>query len=262
MKIKLVFILFIIMLFLIPVFILIVQTLSSRWVWPQLIPDKISVRALRYLVHESSSLLQNLSSSFLYSVGTVIFSFLISILPASVIARVDFTGKSILETIFLLPVLVPSITFAMGIHLLFIYINLADTFIGVVFVLTTFSYPYMLRALVTGYNVMGTGYSKAAKNLGAGQIDILLGIELPLILPAAIAGGSIVFLTAFSEYFLVFLIGGGAVPSYSGYLFPFLLSTDRQTAALLSLIFLIVPIVLFFILDFTVLKYYRKRGMV
>ena len=167
-----------------------------------------------------------------------------------------------LETVFLLPVLVPSITFAMGIHLLFIYINLADTFIGLVFILTVFTYPYMLRALISGCNVMGTEYSKAAKNLGAGQLDILLGIELPLILPAAIAGGSIVFLAAFSEYFLVFLIGGGAVPSYSGYLFPFLLSTDRQTAALLSLIFLVIPIILFFVLDSTVLKYYRKRGMI
>ncbi len=253
--------LLLILLFLIPVFILIVQTLSSRWIWPQIIPNEISLRALRFLVHESSSLIKNLTSSFLYSITTVIFSFLISILPASLFARVDFKGKSLLETLFLFPVLVPSITFAMGIHFMFIYLNLTDTFIGVVFILTTFSYPYMLRALIAGYNVIGNEYSIAAKNLGAGKINILLGIELPLILPAAVAGGSIVFLAAFSEYFLVFLIGGGAVASYSGYLFPFLLSTDRQTAALLSLIFLIIPIFLFFLSDITILKYYRKRGM-
>ena len=261
MKLKILFLLLLILMFMIPVLILILQTLSSRWIWPQMIPDEISFRALRYLVHESSSLIKNLTSSFLYSLTTVIFSFLISILPASVFARIDFTGKSLLETLFLLPVLVPSITFAMGIHLIFIYVNLTDTFLGVVLMLTTFTYPYMLRALITGYNVMGRKYSITAKNLGAGKMNILLGIELPLILPAAVAGGSIVFLGAFSEYFLVFLIGGGAVPSYSGYLFPFLLSTDRQTAAILSLIFIIIPISLFFILDTTVLKYYRKRGM-
>lgn len=261
MKTKILFLVLIIIIFLIPVLVLLIQTLSSRWIWPQLIPEKINLRTLNYLIHESSSLIKNLGSSFLYSIATVFFSFIISVLPASVIARTDFTGKSILETLFLLPVLVPSITFAMGIHFLFIYLNLTDTFWGVVLVLTTFTYPYMLRALITGYNVIGTKYSTAAENLGAGKLNILMGIELPLILPSAIAGGSIVFLAAFSEYFLVFLIGGGAVSSYTGYLFPFLFSTDRQIAALLSLIFLIIPIFLFFILDTTVLKYYRNRGM-
>lgn len=261
MKIKLLFFISILLIFLIPVFFLLIQMISSRWIWPQLIPEIISLRALKYMFYESSSLIKNLGSSFLYSIATVIFSFAITIFPASVISRTDFKGKSILETLFLLPVLLPSITFAMGIHFLFIYLNLTDTFWGVVLVLTTFSYPYMLRALIAGYNVIGTKYYKTAKNLGAGTLNILIGIELPLLLPSAIAGGSIVFLTAFSEYFLVFLIGGGAVASYSGYLFPFLLSSDRQTAALLSLIFLIIPIILFFVLDTTVLKYYRKRGM-
>ena len=261
MKTKIIFFLLLIIIFLIPVLILVIQTFSSRWVWPQLLPEKINLRSFNYIVYESTSLVKKLGSSFLYSIATVILSFLISILPASVFARTDFTGKSILEALFLLPVLVPSITFAMGIHFLFIYLNLTDTFWGVVLVLTTFTYPYMLRALIAGYNVIGTKYSTAAENLGADKINILIGIELPLILPSAIAGGSIVFLAAFSEYFLVFLIGGGAVASYSGYLFPFLMSTDRQTAALLSLIFLIIPIFLFFILDSTVLKYYRKRGM-
>lgn len=261
MKTKIIFVISLVVIYLIPVIILIIQTLSSRWVWPQLIPENISLRTIFYMVYESSSLIKNLGSSFLYSICTVILSFIISISPASVLAKTDFPGKSILETLFLIPALVPSITFAMGIHFLFIYLNLADTFLGVVLVLTTFTYPYMLRALISGYNVIGKKYSIAAKNLGAGPISILIGIELPLILPSAIAGGSIVFLAAFSEYFLVFLIGGGAVPSYSGYLFPFLLSTDRQTAALLSLIFLIIPVFLFFILDSTVLKYYRNRGM-
>ena len=261
MKGKTIFLIIIILIFLIPLAIIIIQAFSSRWVWPQMVPENFNLKGLLYLKQESSSITKNLISSLLYSSATVILSFLISILPASVLARENFRAKYFLETIFLLPVLVPSITFAMGIHLIFIYINLADTFIGVILVLTTFSYPYMLRSLIAGYKVIGNKYSSTAQNLGAGKINILWDIELPLILPAAISGGTIVFLAAFSEYFLVFLIGGGMVNSYSGYLFPFLLSTDRQTAAVLTLIFLIVPIVLFIILDATVLKYYKKRYM-
>ena len=75
------------------------------------------------------------------------------------------------------------------------------------------------------------------------------------------AGGTVVFLVAFTEYFLVFLIGGGAVPSYAGYLFPMLLSSDRPVAALLTLIFLCIPLLLFVGLEFLVVRMYRKKGL-
>lgn len=262
MKYKWIIVAVLITLFISPAILLLITGFSSRWVWPELFPDSFSSHAIGYVIREAPSIGKNLAGSFLYSIATVIFSFLLSFAPASVLSREEFTGKQILKNLFLLPVLIPSITFAMGIHTLFIHWGLTDTFWGVVFILTIFSYPYMLRALEAGFTVTGESYGRTAKNLGAGNLAVLLGIELPLLLPAAVAGGSIVFLVAFSEYFLVFLIGGGTVPSYSGYLFPFLLSSDRQTASLLSIIFLILPIGLFFILDATVLHYYRKRGMV
>ncbi|MDA3948212.1 MAG: hypothetical protein PF508_03215, partial [Spirochaeta sp.] len=68
-------------------------------------------------------------------------------------------------------------------------------------------------------------------------------------------------LVAFSEYFLVFLIGGGAVPSFTGYLFPFLSSGDRTISAALTLLFLIVPMVLFVLIDGGIRAYFRRRGM-
>lgn len=71
-----------------------------------------------------------------------------------------------------------------------------------------------------------------------------------------------VFLVAFSEYFLVFLIGGGSVVSFTGTLFPLLSSSNRSLAAILTLIFLFLPIVLFLIMDIALVRLYRKRGMI
>ena len=64
-------------------------------------------------------------------------------------------------------------------------------------------------------------------------------------IPALASGVSLVFLTAFSEYFLVFLIGGGRVESFAGYLVPFIQASDRGMAAGLTLGFLVVPLGLF-----------------
>ena len=116
----------------------------------------------------------------------------------------------------------------------------------------------MLRALISGYKTIHPDTLACAGNLGAGFWQMLWEIEIPMLLPAMTAGASIVFLVAFSDYFLVFLIGGGTVPSYSGYLFPFLNSTDWSLASGLTLVFIVVPILLFWILDLTIIRLYRR----
>jgi ABC-type Fe3+ transport system permease subunit len=119
----------------------------------------------------------------------------------------------------------------------------------------------MLRALVAGFLSHGSEYELCARNLGAGSFRRMARVELPLLLPAVVAGGTVVFLVSFSEYFLVFLIGGGSLPSYTGYLFPFLNSSDRSIASLLTLVFITVPILLFLFVDLLVAAMYRKRSM-
>jgi ABC-type sulfate transport system permease component len=119
----------------------------------------------------------------------------------------------------------------------------------------------MLRALTAGFQSYGDKYALCARNIGASTLRILFAVELPLLLPAIVAGGTIVFLVSFSEYFLVLLIGGGAVPSYSGYVFPLLNSSDRSVASLLSLIFLVIPVLLFFCIDRMLFITYHRRGM-
>ena len=251
----------IIITFLFPVVLLMLLSISASWRFPELFPATWSFRPLLYVLSQRKSIIKSILGSFLYSSAAVGLTAALCFPAASLFARERFKGKQLLEVLFLLPALVPSITFSMGIHYMFIRIGLADTAVGVVLVLTMFSFPYMLRALTAGFRAYGTEFSQCASNLGAGYWTRMLRVELPLITPSLVAGGSVVFLVAFTEYFLVFLIGGGAVPSFSGYLFPMLLSSDRPVAALLTLIFLAIPILLFILLDAAVIRLYRRKGL-
>jgi len=244
-----------------PLGVLVLYAVAPGWRFPHVIPTHFDMRALQYLASQSEPVMRHLASSLAYSLLTVALSFLICVAPAHHFARQQFRGKQFLEGIFLAPALVPAMTFSMGVHFLFIKAGLADSFPGVVLVLTIFSYPYMLRALTAGYQAIGEDYELCARNLGASPLQCLLRIDLPLLMPSAIAGGSVVFLVAFSEYFLVFLIGGGAVDSFTGYLVPYLTSSDRSTGALMTLVFLTVPIILFIIVEFSVARLYRDRGI-
>jgi putative spermidine/putrescine transport system permease protein len=249
------------MLFVFPVFVLFFYALSSSWSFPEVIPSTYDLRSFKYLLIHKEDIGVSLLVSTVYSLGTVLVTLLMTVWPAKLFARTTFSGKTILEGLFLAPALIPPMAFAMGAHYIFIYLNLSDTFVGVVLILSLYSYPYMLRALTAGYQTYGENYALCATNMGASFLRILFTVEMPLLLPAIIAGGTIVFLVSFSEYFLVFLIGGGTVPSYSGYIFPLLNSSDKSVASLLTLVFIIVPILLFLIIDRLIYVNYRKRGM-
>jgi putative spermidine/putrescine transport system permease protein len=250
------------LLFFLPVFVLLVTALAPGWRFPDVWPETFSLQAMTYLSLHKKQLFMSIGSSFLFSLLTVVATFFICLFPSAVFARTEFKGKALLEGLLLTPALVPPMTFAMGLHFLFIRFSLTESLIGVVLVLAMFSYPYMFRALVAGFQSMGEEYQICARNLGASMMTIVFRVEFPLLLPAIIAGGSVVFLVAFSEYFLVFLIGGGSVASFTGTLFPLLSSSNRSLAAILALLFLVIPIALFIVVDTALLAVYRRKGMV
>jgi putative spermidine/putrescine transport system permease protein len=249
------------LLFVLPVIVLLLGAFSSSWTFPDVLPAVFDLRSLHYLAQHRQDIGLSLLSSCLYSFGTVVLTFAMTVMPAKLFARTDFFGKNFLEGLFLAPALIPPMAFAMGAHFVFLRLGIADTTLGVILILSIISYPYMLRALTAGYQAYGDNFALCAKNLGASPMRILVAVELPLLLPALLAGATIVFLVAFSEYFLVFLIGGGTVPSYSGYIFPILNSSDRSVASLLTLVFLALPIIFFFVIDRLIYSAYRRRGM-
>lgn len=250
-----------VLLFVCPLVVLVLNSASSSWAFPEIIPASFDLRSLRYLAVHCHDIALSLFSSCLYSFGAVVLTFVMTILPAKLFARTSFKGKHLLEGLLLAPALIPPMAFALGAHFIFLRLGIADTIGGVILILSVVSYPYMLRALTAGYQTYGENFELCARNLGASSWRTLLMVEIPLLLPALIAGATIVFLVSFSEYFLVFLIGGGSVPSYSGYIFPLLNSSDKSVASLLTLVFLVLPIIFFFMIDRLIYRAYRKRGM-
>ncbi len=249
------------LLFGLPLPVLALWAAAPGWSWPDLWPAALGGRTAAFVLANRQSIAGALASSTLYSLAVVAVTLCACLAPARLLAFGRFRGRGALEGVLLAPALLPAMGCALGLYGTLVRLGLADTPAGVVLVLSVVSYPYMLRALASGFETMGQEYGRCAANLGAGPWTRLVVVELPLLLPAAVAGGSVVFLVAFSDYFLVQLVGGGVVPSFTGYLFPVLQSPDRGLAAMLSLVFLLVPVALFVLAEGLVLAVYRRRGM-
>ncbi|GAB6091427.1 ABC transporter permease [Spirochaeta dissipatitropha] len=244
-----------------PLLFLVISAFAGYWPFPDILPGSWSLRAWQSIWLNRKDIFIALLVSTLYSAAAVLLSAAICWLPARFLARTQFPGQALLEAVLLTPALVPAISFSMGLQVIFIRIRLADTAAGVILILSLVSYPYMLRAMKIGYLAYRRGYDECAQNLGAGRLQRILEIEFPVLLPSALAGGSVVFLSAFSDYFLVSLIGGGQLPSFTAYLIPFINSGDRASAAALTILFISIPLILFSIQEIFLQHFYRNKGM-
>ena len=242
-----------------PVIFLLMSPFAGLWPYPGIFPETWTTRGMDFLLTEGPAILFSLGSSFLYSLGAVLLALIFSWHPAWFLANHSFRGKLFFEGLLLAPALVPAITFAPGIQQRFIFLGIVDTPLGVSLVLALVSFPYMLRALKLGFLRFDPRYVQAGRNLGAGPFQIFTSLALPAMLPYLVSGGGLVFLIAFSEYFLVFLIGGGIVPGFPGYLVPFIRSGDRVIGSSLTLVFLIIPLGLFALQELLLARIYRGR---
>ncbi|ABM27328.1 ABC transporter permease subunit [Nitratidesulfovibrio vulgaris] len=247
--------------FVLPLLALVVQVAAPVWSWPDLWPRDFSPRTVLWLMDNGPVVMRHLAWSVWYALLTTGLCLVVCLLPARALAFGLVPSGPLVEGLLLSPALLPAMGFALGLYGVFVRSGLADTTVAVVLVLAVVSFPYMLRALMVGWQTVGPDYARCAANLGAGPLRTLLAVELPLLLPAVVAGGSVVFLVAFSDYFLVYLVGGGLVPSFTGFLFPVLQSGDRSLAALLTLVFMAVPVLLFVLVEGLTLYFMHRRGM-
>ena len=249
------------LLVLFPFLLLLLGSFSGRWPYPRVFPETLSFRGWHFVAESFGPILKSLGTSTLYSFCSALLSVVLCWYPAKFLARTRFPAEGVLEALLLSPALLPSISFSMGIQVVYIVIGISDTFAAVVLVLALTSYPYVLRSLKTGFLAFPSQYNECAANLGARHMQQLLQVELPVVLPSVFSGAFIAFLVAFSEYFLVFLIGGGRVAGYTGYLVPFITGSDRNVASVLTLLFLVVPLSLFLFQELFLRVYYSRKGI-
>jgi molybdate transport system permease protein len=135
------------------------------------------------------------------------------IVVALMLARLDFWGKSLLNGIVHLPLILPPVVTGYVLLLVFgrrglLGEALAEDF-GIVFAFrwtgaalacAIMGFPLMVRAIRLSLETVDAKLETAAGTLGASPLWVFLTITLPLILPGIIAGMILSFAKSFGEF--------------------------------------------------------------
>jgi molybdate transport system permease protein len=168
---------------------------------------------------------------------------------AWVLARRRFSGRTLVETLVSLPLVLPPV--ATGLILLMVLsrrgaigrilesagIEVVFTWKAVVLAMGVMGLPLLVRTARAGFEQVNQRYEQVASTLGAPPSRVFFTISLPLAWPSIVAGAVLAFARALGEFGATIVVAGsipGATRTLAVAIYSYTeTGQDRQAAALL-----------------------------
>ncbi|MZR29397.1 ABC transporter permease subunit [Sneathiella sp. DP05] len=227
-----------------PLIPLAVWSISRSWFFPDITPSAYSLRAWSYVFSNTSEVLPALGVTTLIAFCATIVSAVIGVPAGRALGLYQFRGKAAIELLILAPTIVPGIAVALGLHVVFLNIGLAGSYLGVLIVHLIPTLPYMVLVMAGVFANYNPNTEAQARSLGASAIQTFYYVTLPAILPGLLIGSLFTFLVSWSQYILTLLIGGGRVVTLPLLLFNFASAGRNDITGAISMIYILPGVVL------------------
>ena len=138
-----------------------------------------------------------------------------------VLARKRFPGRTVIETLAMLPMVMPPV--ATGLILLYLFgrrsalgrsldslgIEVVFTWKAVVIAMAVMSLPIIVWISKAGFEQLNPRFEQMAASLGAGPLRIFLTVSLPLTARSIVAAALLGFARALGEFGATIMVAGG-----------------------------------------------------
>ena len=144
---------------------------------------------------------------------SVIASLPFALACAWLLARVNFPGKALFDSVIHLPLVLPPVAVGFALLVLFgrngpigawLYATLGITFAfnwkGAALASAVVAFPLMVRAMRLSLEAVDTGLEAAARTLGAGRWRVAATVTLPLMAPGILTGAILAFARSIGEF--------------------------------------------------------------
>ncbi len=138
----------------------------------------------------------------------VLFSALLGVPAAYALARREFRGKRVVMLLFLLPLLIPPITFGIPLATVLYQTGLAGSLTGVVLANLVPAVPFVVLVMVPFIEQIDPKIEAAARVFGADTTRLFVHVLLPLLLPGMLAALLLVLVRTIAIFELTFLVAG------------------------------------------------------
>ena len=170
-----------------------------------------TLAAYRDVLFGSSSILPNLWSSFVISVGTTIVTIVLAVPAAYALARVRMRGKRLAGFYVLATQMLPPVGIIIPYFLVLRNIGWIDTYQGMILIYLSFSLPFAIWLMVSYFEEIPLEMEEAAYLDGASRMRALWRIVIPQVQGGIAVTVVFVFLNAWNEFLFAVVLSGNTV---------------------------------------------------
>ncbi|WP_406542977.1 ABC transporter permease [Clostridium ljungdahlii] len=157
---------------------------------------------------DDSNVIVAFKNSLTIAVISTIVSSIIGTIGAVGLYKYKFKGKSVVEGLLNITIVIPEIIMGIALLVYFSQIGLTLGIGTLVLAHATFSIPFVfivVRSRLAGFDL---SMEDAAMDLGANRLKVFTSITLPLILPGIFSGAMIAFVLSFDDVIINFFVLG------------------------------------------------------
>ena len=142
------------------------------------------------------------------AVAVIIISVLVGVPAAYLLARRSFPFKKAITLLFLLPVLMPPITYGIPLATVLYNFGLGRTLTAVILVNLVPSIPFVIMTMTPFIEQINPTIESAARMSGASMRQVFTKILMPLLIPGILAASILVLVRTVGMFDLTFLVSG------------------------------------------------------
>lgn len=162
---------------------------------------------------ENTALLSSFGTTLVIAVLSTLISIIIGTIAAVGMYKYQFKGKSIIDGLLYIPVVIPEIVLGIALLTIFAKSNIPRGMITLVLAHATFSIPFVIfniRARLAGYD---NSIEEASMDLGANRLRTFFHITLPVLAPG-IGGGALLAFTLSIDDVIISYFTNGQVKTF------------------------------------------------
>ena len=171
---------------------------------------------------------------------------LITGVPAAfAIDRYRFPGRNFMQGLFLSPLLLPSIIWALGLVQYYAFMRILGTFPGMVMAHCIIIIPYVIRLVLASLSFVDRELENAARSLGASPVRTFFEVTIPLVTPGIIISTVFGFMISFTDVVISSFVSGARYITFPVRIYSQLRSEgiDPKSVAFSAVIMLIIIII-------------------
>lgn len=214
--------------------------LGGNWYFPNLLPKNISFEVLTIFFNENKSLI--LISVFIPLIVSILSCLIVTLwveLTESLNKRNQF-----LEGLIFLPLLIPQISFLIGMQSFLIPLNFNNFLLPLIIVELFYVIPYSFIILAPSFRAISKDILKVASSLGKNRFERLILVKIPMIMPTFLLSIAIGMLVSFALYTPVYFIGAGRVTTLTVETLNLSLSGAKRDLGVATIFQIIIPIII------------------